>query len=68
MWSYSEQTNHGTWLDVTAASQSIALDESEQVHVSITAGPHLHSGTYRESITFVKGSATWTVLVSYTIQ
>ncbi len=67
-WSYSEQTDHGTWLDVTAASQSIAPGESEQVHISLTDGPNLHSGTYRESITFVKGSAAWTVLVSYTIQ
>src|SRR5260370_17255820 len=66
-WSYSEQTDHGAWLEVTAASQNIALNESEQVQVSVTAGPNVHSGTYRESITFVMGSSIWTVSVSYTI-
>jgi hypothetical protein len=67
MWSYSEQTNQGTWLDVTAASRNIALNESEQIQVSVTARPNVHSGTYREAITFIKGSAIWTVSVSYTI-
>ncbi|HEY4036962.1 MAG TPA: protein kinase [Ktedonobacteraceae bacterium] len=63
-WSYSEQTDNGTQFDVTAPSKSIALHESEQVQISLISKG---TGTHQGSITFTKGSATWTISVSYTI-
>ena len=64
VWSYSEQTDDRTQLNVTTPSKSIAPHESEQIQVSLI--PKV-TGTHHGSITFTKGSASWTISITYTI-
>jgi len=67
-WSYSVQTDDGgSWLIVTSDSQTIPPNASEQVQVGIQPSLSSSSGTHHGSITFTKGSASWTLLVSWTV-
>jgi len=67
-WSYSVQTDDGgSWLIVTSDSQTIPPNASEQVQVGIQPSLSSSSGTHHGSITFTKGSARWTLLVSWTV-
>ncbi len=67
-WSYSVQTDDGgSWLIMTADSQTIPPKASEQVQVGIQPSLSSSSGTHHGSITFTKGSASWTLLVSWAV-
>lgn len=65
VWSYSEQTDDGTQLDVTDPSKSIAPHKSEQVLITLLSKG---TGTHQGSITFTKGSASWTTYITFTVQ
>lgn len=66
-WTASATTNGGgPWLNVNPAGGTIALNGGQNVQIRATSSG-LQLGLYSGSITFRKGSATWTVTVSYTI-
>ncbi len=66
-WSASVATNSGgSWLNINPSNGTIAPGGNQ--HVQIRAvNPGLPLGVYKGSITFSKGSATWTVTVTYTV-
>jgi serine/threonine protein kinase len=63
-WSSSAIKNEKFQLTVAPAHGNIALDKSKQVQVNLNL--YNRTGTYQETITFTKGSASWTLLVSWT--
>lgn len=66
-WTASAATNGGgSWLSVNPPGGMFT--PSDNAHVQIRAASSgLQLGIYSGSITFSKGSATWTITVSYTI-
>lgn len=66
-WTASATTNGGgSWLSANPAGGTIAPNGNQNVQIQ-AASSGLQLGLYSGSITFHKGSATWTVTVSYTI-
>ncbi|HLG66017.1 MAG TPA: protein kinase [Ktedonosporobacter sp.] len=66
-WTASTVTNGGgSWLSSNPAGGTIAANGNATVQIQATSSG-LQLGLYAGSITFHKGSATWTVTVSYTI-
>jgi hypothetical protein len=56
----------GAWLSANPAEGTIAANGREDVQVR-AAGTGLPIGIYKGSVTFLEGSSTWTVTVTYTI-
>jgi hypothetical protein len=66
-WIASVVTNvGGAWLSANPAEGTIAANGREDVQVR-AAGTGLPIGIYKGSVTFLEGSSTWTVTVTYTI-
>lgn len=66
-WSASVVTSSGgDWLSANPAVGTIAANGSENVQIQ-AAGAGLQIGTYQGSVTFLKGSARWTINVTFTI-
>jgi serine/threonine protein kinase len=62
-WSSSAIKNEKFQLTIAPAHGNIALDKRKQVQVNLNLYNRI--GTYQEPITFTKGSASWTLLVSW---
>jgi hypothetical protein len=56
----------GDWLSANPAEGTMAAGGSENVQIQ-AAGAGLQIGTYQGSVTFLKGSAQWTITVTFTI-